>query len=100
MIANEVNKLECENRHLKAALAELNQKMEQNSVVRPKTCQYCRHYIQHYIRDRSGMYAKEYVPIYDGHCVRGVPIRKGGKKRPVPDDSCPYFEIGTNEIRR
>lgn len=32
----------------------------------------------------------------EGHCVRGVPISKGGKRRTVPDDTCIFFEFGVH----
>ena len=43
-------------------------------------------------------YKVEYVALYMGHCILGVPIKKGGKKMPVPDDVCAYFEIGTVDM--
>ncbi|MCD2492759.1 hypothetical protein LQE92_08970 [Lacrimispora sp. NSJ-141] len=94
MISNDVSKLEKENSILKEVLAELSKKMEQNRIVKPKSCQYCKHYLQYYIK--GGMaYRDEYTPIYNGHCTKGVPIKKGGKRNPKPDDTCVYFEIGT-----
>lgn len=98
MLTQEVRKLENENYALKEQLKELSKKMEQNKDVKPKSCQYCKYYIQHYVKDSLGCIS-EYVPIYTGHCVRGVPISKGGKKKPVPDDTCPYFEMGTHETK-
>lgn len=98
MLAQEIRKLENENYVLKERLQELSKKMEQNKVVKPKSCQYCRHYAQHYIKGGRG-YMKEYIPIHAGHCTSGVPISKGGKRKPVPDDTCPYFEIGTFETK-
>lgn len=98
MLSKEIKELENENFLLKRKLDELKEKMEQNEVLKPKSCQYCQNYIQHYAKDGRG-HVSEYVPIYAGHCTRGVPIRKGGKKNPRPDDSCPYFEIGTSETR-
>lgn len=88
MIAREVRRLEEENQELKFRLVELMKKKEEESGARPKSCRFCKYYIQHYINSRG-----EYQEIYAGHCVRGVPICKGGKKRPVPDDSCMYFEL-------
>ncbi len=95
MISNEVIRLERENENLKGMLEELSKKMEQKSAARPKSCQYCMNYIQHYIKGVRG-----YTPIYDGHCTKGVPIKRGGKRNPKPDDTCPYFELGTHEIKR
>ena len=95
MLDEEIIKLERENRALRRALEEINSKMEQNKVLKPKSCQYCKNYIQHYRKEGQG----NYVPINCGHCVCQVPVSKGKKKRPVPDDTCPYFELGTYETR-
>ena len=98
MVAQEIIKLEQENTVLRRALEEIGNKIEQNKVLKPKSCQYCKNYIQHYIKGGEGS-TSEYVSIYDGHCVSGVPIKKGGKRNPKPDDTCPYFELGTTELR-
>lgn len=98
MLSNEIARLEMENITLRRALEELNIKMEQGSVLKPKSCQYCKHYIQHYIKGGEGGIS-EYTPINDGHCVCRVPLSKGRKRNPAPDDSCPYFEMGTYETR-
>ena len=94
MLSKKVQKLERKNYVLEEALKELSEKMEQNQVAKPKSCQYCKHYVQHYIKGGIG-YLSEYTPIHDGHCICGVPIKRGGKRRPKPDDTCAYFEIGT-----
>ncbi len=98
MLSTEIRQLESENAALKNALGELSKKMEQNEVLKPKSCQYCENYIQHYIKGGK-RYRSEYIPIYDGHCASGVPIRKGGKRNPKPDETCPYFELGTPDIK-
>lgn len=98
MLSNEIKQLESENTVLKHALEELSKKMEQNKVLKPKSCQYCKNYIQHYIKGGRG-FQSEYTPIYDGHCTSGVPIRKGGKRKPKPDETCPYFELGTIDTK-
>ncbi|MCI9142798.1 MAG: hypothetical protein HFH87_09270 [Lachnospiraceae bacterium] len=98
MLSNEIANLERENRILKDALEELSKKMDQNTVVKPKSCQYCKNFIQHYRKEERG-YTAEYVPVNSGFCVSGVPAYKGGKKRPAPDDTCPYFEIGTHDTK-
>lgn len=98
MLAQEIKNLENENYALKEALKELSRKMEQNEAVKPKSCQYCKNFIQHYIKDGTS-YRDEYTPIYDGHCTSRVPICKGGKRNPTPDDTCPYFEFGTYEMK-
>lgn len=98
MLSNEIANLEYENRVLKDALEELKKKMEQNEVVKPKSCQYCKNFIQHYAKGGRG-YISEYIPIYFGHCTCGAPVSKGRKKNPKPDDTCPYFEIGTHDTK-
>lgn len=95
MLAQEIMKLERENRALRRALEEINSKIEQNKVLKPKSCQYCKNYIQHYKKDGQ----ENYVPINYGHCICQVPVSKGRKKNPMPDDTCPYFELGTYETR-
>lgn len=98
MLSKEIGNLERENYELKKALQELSMKMEQNTVIKPKSCQYCMYYIQHYIKDGIGS-PSGYTAIHDGHCVSRVPVKDGGKRRPKPDDTCPYFKLGTKEIR-
>ena len=97
MLSNDIAKLKCENEILREALKELNQKMENGEVSKPKSCQYCKHYAQHYIKGGIA-FTKEYVPIYEGHCTVGVPIKKGGKKKVTPEDTCLYFELGTKDM--
>lgn len=97
MTLDAIAKLESENRILREALQELNQKMENNEHIKPKSCQYCKYYVQHYIKGGI-MFNKEYVPIYQGHCVAGVPMKKGGKKEISPNDTCLYFELGTSNM--
>ncbi len=99
MLSNEIKALEQENFILKQALKELEDKMNNNEALKPKSCQYCKYYVQHYIKGGYPMYDKEYVEIYEGHCMRGVPISKGGKRKTTPNDTCPYFEIGTKKMR-
>ena len=92
MLAQDVEKLERENILLRQMFQKLQRKLEEKETLKPKSCQYCQKYVQYYIK--SGPWSKsEYVPIYAGHCTAGVPVKKGGKKRPTPDDSCPYFEL-------
>ena len=93
MIAEKVRELEHENVQLRNTLMELARKMEQGEVLKPKSCQYCRNFVQHYRKETNG----RYEPVYAGHCTSRVPIKKGGKKNPVPDDICPYFELGQRE---
>lgn len=89
-----IGALETENNCLRLALEELQKTMEQNEAVQSGTCQYCKYFRQHYIRGGYPAYSKEYIPINEGHCTRGVPIKKGGKRSPGPFESCPFYEIG------
>lgn len=90
MLAREVARLENENEALKKALLELSEKMEQNAALKPKSCQYCQHYKQHYVKNGTG-----YMAINSGFCLCGVPIcKRGGKREPAPGDSCRFFELG------
>jgi len=98
MLSSEIRELENENYNLKKALQELADKMEGNAILKPKSCQYCKNYIQHYAKGLFGS-STEFSPVYAGHCVSGVPVKKGGKKSPTPDDTCPYFEFGIKEMR-
>lgn len=98
MLSNEIKELEHENILLKDALEELGKKMEQNKVQKPKSCQYCKHFIQHYMKETYNG-DTVYFPIYDGHCANRVPIGKGRKRKPSPEDTCPFFEMGTHEMR-
>lgn len=94
MLSNEIKELENENAALRKALSDLSKKMEGNAVLKPKTCQYCKNYLQHYIKEMPGG-LQRFTPVYYGHCISGVPLYKGGKRKPKPDDTCPYFELGT-----
>ena len=96
MLSKEILKIERENQILKEMLFQFEEKLK-NSLERPKSCKFCKYYIQHYVK--GGEHSKmEYVPIYAGHCVVGVPVKHGGKKSPKPDECCPYFEIGTYNL--
>lgn len=97
MLSREIRELENENQALKVALQELSKKMNENAVLKPKSCQYCKNYIQHYAKGFPWS-KTEFSPINAGHCISGVPIKKGGKKTPTPDDTCQYFEIGTHAM--
>lgn len=99
MVSKEVGKLEYENHIFKKALEELQEKMENNEIAKPKSCQYCKYFVQHYIKGGYPVYTKDYLEIDEGHCTRSVPVKKGGKRTPKPNDTCPYFEIGTRKMR-
>ena len=88
MLAEELRELELDITHLRKTLKELTSKIEQGEISKPKSCQYCRNFVQHYRKETNG----RYEPIYAGHCTSRVPIKKGGKKNPAPDDTCPYLE--------
>lgn len=94
-IVREVRKLEEENQNLRDAIEELGRKMERNEVLKPKSCQYCLYYIQHYRKKNNG----EFVPIYAGHCVCEVPVKKGRKSNPAPDNTCPYFTLSRKKAQ-
>ncbi len=90
MVAEKVKELEQENITLKAQLEELHQIYGANSSV-PKNCEYCKHFLQHYIKD-----GKSYYPIYAGHCVAENRVK--GRKL---NDTCQSFakrEYGKNHI--
>ena len=93
MLSQDVEKLERENILLRQMIQNVQRKLEEKEILKPNSCQYCKKYVQYYIKN-SWSNKGEYVPIYAGHCTAGVPVNKGGKKRPTPDDSCPYFELG------
>lgn len=98
MLAQQVRALQNENLCLRQALEELSQKMEQNQTVKPKSCQYCKHFIQHYMKGGT-INTFDFVKIPFGHCTVGVPVKKGGKIHPKPDETCQYFEIGTEDMK-
>lgn len=93
--SREINFLKQENYILREALNELKERMENNEVCKPKSCQYCKYFVQYYIKGGFPVHTTKYVPIDKGHCMRGVPIKRGGIKNPTPGDTCPYFEMGT-----
>lgn len=100
MLSSEIEALEYENYVLKKELDELREKMERNEVQKPKSCQYCKNYVQHYIKGGPPVYTKDYIEIAEGHCTCGVPIKKGGRNRTRPDETCIYFELGTDSTKR
>ena len=90
MVAEKVRMLEQENISLKAQIAEL-QNICGINVSSPKNCEYCKNFIQHYIKVET-----RYSPIYTGHCVAGN--RSKTKKM---DETCKAFvkrEYGKNYI--
>lgn len=95
MLSNEVKILENENHALRQALKEIQEKMNTQEISKPKSCRYCKFYVQHYAKGIFPASGTEYVEINSGHCTRGVPVKNGGKRTPKPDDTCRYFELGT-----
>ena len=69
MLSEEIAKMEQENITLKAQLKTL-QDICGNRVELPKNCEYCSHFVQHYIKSGSG-----YYPTCDGHCVAGNRVK-------------------------
>lgn len=90
MIADKVKQLEQESTELKEQVKAL-QDMYGGAVELPKNCEYCSHFIQHYIKTGSSFY-----PTCDGHCIAGNRI----KDRKV-NDTCKAFvkkAYGKNKI--
>ncbi len=98
MLSQEIAAIERENRALKETIRELKEKMERAEVPKPKSCQFCKNYVQHYIKGGVAFTSK-FVPIDEGHCVSRVPIGKGRKRQPSPEDTCPFFELGTENSK-
>lgn len=90
MVAEKVQELEQENIKLKAQVIEL-QEICGNRTELPKNCEYCEHFIQHYIRGGSG-----YYPTHDGHCAAGNRI-----KNRKTEDTCKAYakkQFGKNYV--
>lgn len=84
MLSEEIKKLEDENRCLKVMVGQMLE-----DLPRPRNCENCKYYVQHYGRDRWGTYYKVYI----GHCMCNVPIKtRKGKSKPTPEDNCLCFE--------
>ncbi len=66
----------------------LSEQIAELELEKPKKCEKCKYYIQHYGRTVTGVYFK----LYTGHCTCGVPVKqRRGKKEPTPDDTCSCF---------
>lgn len=86
MLAENVRKLECENKRLLEENKELLVLLG-DKPPKPMNCGCCLHFKQHYIKI-SGCY----VETYAGHCVHG---RLANRK---PDGrACRYFEQGSRK---
>lgn len=80
MISEKVKELEYENSALKAQLEQLEELYGDKAEL-PKNCEYCKNFLQHYIKSGS-----VYVPTYDGHCAAGNRAKKRNAK-----DTCKAF---------
>lgn len=98
MESRETKLLRQENYILHEALNELKERMENNEACKPKSCQYCKYFVQHYVKGGFPAFTKDFIEINEGHCKRGVPIKRGGIRHPKPCDTCPYFEMGTSKM--
>lgn len=88
MLAQDVKNLENENYRLKETIKVMQSKFDEEEL-KPKACEYCKFYIQHYIKV-GGNYSQTYC----GHCTHGrVKDRK-------PSDTCKYFEFGNYDTKR
>ena len=85
MLSDKVQKLELENKRLATIIADITK----SDVPKPKYCEQCKHYIQHYGRDEYGIF----FMLYTGHCTCGVPAgKRKGKSSPTSEDTCLCFE--------
>lgn len=82
MISIEVQKLEQENEALKMEVEKYKAELGRE-LSKPKDCEHCQFYIQHYVR-----VGNSYGKTYCGHCVHG---RTKNRK---PEDTCQYFKFG------
>lgn len=87
MISREVQNLERENAKLKNMIRNLTLEM-QKSGDKPMACEYCKYFIQYYIKANNNI---NFTKTFAGHCTHGR------MKRRKPDDSCQYFELGKFE---
>lgn len=87
MLSNEVERLENQNRKLRAAIEILQAKFQEDeSVAKPMACEYCKFYLRHYVKLEG-----KFIRTGCGHCVHGR------MKKRNPKDSCEYFELGDRE---
>lgn len=96
MISSEVRKLESENMALREALRDLTVRIEQGETEKPKRCEFCVHFVQHYIKDDYS-YKPAFTPIDEGHCSRRAKTRT--RRGTTPDATCKYFELGTYRMK-
>ena len=85
MLSDKVQELELENKRLAVIIEDITK----SGVPKPKNCENCKYYKQHYCRDGYGTYYK----VYTGFCTCGVPAKKRkGKASPTPEETCLCFE--------
>lgn len=80
MVADKVKELEQENILLKAQVEELQNICGTNASA-PMSCEYCKNFIQHYIKVEM-----QYSPVCSGHCAAG---RRMKTRR--TDETCKAF---------
>lgn len=80
-ISEKVNRIEQENRELKAEIERLRRQYGED--YKPKNCQQCKRFREHYI-----YVAGRYMKINEGTCNAGVRL----KKKKATDEKCQYFE--------
>lgn len=81
--------MERENEKLKRMVANLKEQYENNGE-KPKCCEYCEHFVRHYLRTNSTLTG--YGASAYGHCEMG-----NGTKQRTGDNRCRYFEFGENK---
>lgn len=81
MISTKVAELERENEELRELVGKMKEKLGDPDKM--KNCEYCEHFVQHYIRCGSS-----YVPMCSGHCVAGARVKRNKKT----DETCKSFE--------
>ena len=84
-LSQSVSILEQENNRLNQENAELRRLLG-TEPSKPKDCQSCKFFLQHYIYGGGNIYVK----IDAGHCVCG----KRTKDRKASDKNCQYFKLG------
>lgn len=87
MLAEDVKKLEQENKRLEAENRELRNILG-SDIPKPKKCGNCAHFIQHYI----SIGIDRYAATHSGHCTHGRTVTK------KPDGkTCQYYELGSRK---
>ena len=84
MLSQEIRALENENRTLKETIKKITVDFEERDN-RPMACEWCKHFLQHYVYV-DGRFSKTCY----GHCTHG----RCKEKKPETK-SCQYFELGS-----